>query len=162
MTDHAAQVLDAVEALREPMLAELATIVRIPSVGGTDAENDAQHYMAGRLGESGLEVDHWQLDLADLTTRPDFPGMEVERREAWGVVARLAGSGDGASLMLNGHIDVVPTGDAAALADALQRYVDDRGLREAHGRAGRRRAEKSFSNRVIWSELLSMYRSLLK
>lgn len=112
MTDPAARVLDAVEALREPMLAELATVVRIPSVDGTDAENDAQHYIAGRLGESGLEVDHWQLDLADLTGRADFPGMEVDRREAWGVVARLPGTGDGASLMLNGHIDVVPTGDA--------------------------------------------------
>ncbi|MEQ1874747.1 MAG: ArgE/DapE family deacylase [Ilumatobacteraceae bacterium] len=117
MTDHAARVLDAVEALREPMLAELAAVVRIPSVGGTDAENDAQHYIAGRLGESGLEVDHWQLDLADLTSRADFPGMEVERREAWGVVARLPGTGDGASLMLNGHIDVVPTGDADAWVD---------------------------------------------
>ena len=117
MTDHAARVLNAVEALREPMLAELATVVRIPSVGGTDAENDAQHYIAGRFGESGLEVDHWQLDLADLTSRSDFPGMEVDRREAWGVVARLPGTGDGASLMLNGHIDVVPTGDAGAWTD---------------------------------------------
>lgn len=117
MTDHAAQVLNAIEALREPMLAELATVVRIPSVGGTDAENDAQHYIAGRLGEAGLEVDHWQLDLADLTSRDDFPGMEVDRREAWGVVARLPGTGDGASLMLNGHIDVVPTGDADAWVD---------------------------------------------
>ena len=117
MTDVAARVLDAVEALRAPMLAELATVVRIPSVGGTDAENDAQHYIAGRLGESGLDVDHWQLDLADLTSRPDFPGMEVDRREAWGVVAKLAGTGDGASLMLNGHIDVVPTGDADAWVD---------------------------------------------
>ena len=117
MTDHAARVLDAVEALRESVLAELATVVRIPSVGGTDAENEAQHYIAGRLGESGLEVDHWQLDLADLTSRSDFPGMEVERGEAWGVVARLPGTGDGASLMLNGHIDVVPTGDADAWAN---------------------------------------------
>lgn len=117
MTEHAARVLDAVEALREPMLAELATVVRIPSVGGTDAENDAQHYIAGRLGESGLEVDHWQVDLAEVTSRADFPGMEVDRREAWGVVARLPGTGDGASLMLNGHIDVVPTGDADAWVD---------------------------------------------
>ena len=117
MTDHAARVLNAVEALREPMLAELATVVRIPSVGGTDAENDAQHYIALRLGEAGLEVDHWQLDLADLTSRDDFPGMEVDRREAWGVVARLPGTGDGASLMLNGHIDVVPIGDADAWND---------------------------------------------
>ena len=114
MADQTARVLDAVEALRQPLLAELATVVRIPSVGGTDAENDAQHYIAGRLGEAGLDVDHWQLDLPDLTSRADFPGMEVERREAWGVVGKLAGTGDGASLMLNGHIDVVPTGDADA------------------------------------------------
>ncbi len=117
MTDHAARVLDAVEALREPMLAELTALIRIPSVGGTDAENDAQNYVAGRFGESGLEVDHWQLDLADLTSRSDFPGMEVERREAWGVVGRMPGAGDGASLMLNGHVDVVPTGDANAWID---------------------------------------------
>jgi len=119
MTDAVARVLDAVEALREPMLAELATVVRIPSVGGTDAENEAQAYMAGRMHSSGLDVDHWSIDLADLTARPDFPGMEVERSEAWGVVGRLNGSGtgDGASLMLNGHIDVVPTGDPDAWVD---------------------------------------------
>ena len=117
MTDAAARVLDAVEALRQPMLDELATVVRIPSVGGTDAENDAQAHMAAHLAEHGLDVDHWQIDLADLTARPDFPGMEVDRREAWGVVGRLNGTGDGASLMLNGHIDVVPTGDPDAWVD---------------------------------------------
>jgi acetylornithine deacetylase len=42
--------------------------------------------------------------------------MEVDRREAWGLVGRLAGSGDGPTLMLNGHVDVVPTGDGAAWA----------------------------------------------
>lgn len=118
MSDQAkTQVLDAVEALRDPMVQELANIVRIPSIGGTADENEAQHYMARRLADAGLEVDHWQVDLDDLTARPDFPGMEVARDEAWGVVGRWAGTGDGASLMFNGHIDVVPTGDAAAWVD---------------------------------------------
>ncbi len=62
-------------------------------------------------------MDHWSIDLADITSRPDFPGMEVPRREAWGVVGRLPGAGDGAALMLNGHIDVVPTGDPDAWVD---------------------------------------------
>jgi acetylornithine deacetylase len=119
MTTHdaqsaAARVLDQLEVLRAPMLAELATVVRIPSVGGTADENEAQAHMAALLGAGGLEVDHWQVDLADLTARDDFPGMEVDRAEAWGVVGRLPGTGDGASLMLNGHIDVVPTGDPDA------------------------------------------------
>ncbi len=61
-----------------------------------------------------MEVDHWQIDLDALAAHPDFPGMEVPRAEAWGLVGRLPGAGDGPTLMLNGHIDVVPTGDPAA------------------------------------------------
>ena len=38
----------------------------------------------------------------------------MQRTEAWGLVGKLAGAGDGATLMLNGHIDVVPPGDRAA------------------------------------------------
>ena len=49
-----------------------------------------------------------------LTAHPDFPGMEVPRQEAWGLVGRLPGTGDGPTLMLNGHIDVVPIGDPNA------------------------------------------------
>ena len=117
MSDAVARVLDAVEALRTPMVEELTDAVRIPSLGGTDAENEAQAWMAGRMAATGLDVDHWSIDLADITSRADFPGMEVDRREAWGVVGRLPGSGDGATLMLNGHIDVVPTGDPDAWFD---------------------------------------------
>ena len=96
------------------MLATTSEVVRIPSVSGTDAENDAQADMAKRMAMAGLDVDHWRIDLPSLTAHPDFPGMEVDRSEAWGAVGRLTGSGDGATLMLNGHIDVVPTGDPDA------------------------------------------------
>jgi acetylornithine deacetylase len=111
VADPVAQVLDAVAELTGPLLDELATLVRIPSVSGTDAENDAQAHVAGRLADAGLEVDHWPIDLPALTAHPDFPGMEVDRSEAWGLVGRLPGVGDGSTLMLNGHVDVVPVGD---------------------------------------------------
>ena len=62
-TDAATRVLDAVEALRQPMVAELAKVVTIPSVGGTDAENEAQAYMAERMADGGLDVDHWSCLL---------------------------------------------------------------------------------------------------
>jgi len=115
-----AAVLEAVDALRDTMLDELIDVLRVPSVSGTDAENDAQHHMSGVLDRGGMEVDHWPIDLPTLTAHPDFPGMEVDRREAWGLVGRLPGSApeDGATLMLNGHIDVVPTGDSDAWVDA--------------------------------------------
>lgn len=113
-------VLDAVDELRDTMLDELVDVLHVPSVSGTDAENDAQRHMSGVLERGGMDVDHWPIDLPTLQADPDFPGMEVERSEAWGLVGRLPGSapGDGATLMLNGHIDVVPTGDPDAWTDA--------------------------------------------
>ena len=98
------------------LVEQTATLVRIPSISGTDAENDAQSHVAGCSPQGGLDVDHWRIDLDALTADPDFPGMEVERREAWGLVGRLPGTRpvDGATVMLNGHVDVVPIGDPAA------------------------------------------------
>ena len=110
----AGRVLDEVDACAAEILADVAAAVRIPSVSGSDAENDAQAHMAAVFAAGGLDVDHWRIDLDRLTADADFPGMEVERREAWGLVGRLPGAGDGASLMFNGHIDVVPIGDPDA------------------------------------------------
>lgn len=114
-----ATVLAAVDELTRPMLGLLTEVVAIPSVGGTDAENDGQAHMARVFAGGGLEVDHWRLPLAELTAHPAFPGMEVERAEAWGLVGRLPGTGAGAgpTLMFNGHIDVVPPGDREQWTD---------------------------------------------
>lgn len=109
-----AKVLESVDDLQRELLTTAADVVRMPSVSGTDGENEAQARMAAHFGAGGLDVDHWPIDLDALAGLPDFPGMEVDRREAWGLVGRWAGSGDGPTLMLNGHIDVVPTGDADA------------------------------------------------
>ena len=105
------RVLESVGELDAALVAAVADVVRQPSVSGTDGENETQAYMAGLFADGGLDVDHWQLDLPTLTAHPDFPGMEVDRSEAWGLVGRLPGAGDGPTLMLNGHIDVVPIGD---------------------------------------------------
>jgi acetylornithine deacetylase len=116
MPDHerAAEVLQAVDDDRDAMVEALAALVRIPSLTGSDAEHEALAAVAADLVADGLDVDLWQLPLADLRADPDFPGAEVDRNEAWGVVGRLTGVGAGRSLMLNGHVDVVPPGDPAA------------------------------------------------
>lgn len=110
-------MLEHVDALARDMVDAASTLVRIPSVSGTDSENEAQAHAASLFADGGLDVDHWRIDLERLAEHPDFPGAEVERREAWGLVGRLPGTGDGPSLMLNGHIDVVPVGDPQAWAD---------------------------------------------
>lgn len=113
-TDWTARVLDEVDAGAAGAVSRLSELVRVPSLGGSDAECEISAMLAAELGGAGLEVDHWQLPLADLLAEPDFPGVEVHRSEAWGLVARLPGTGDGPSLLLNAHVDVVPPGDPGA------------------------------------------------
>ncbi|GGM08398.1 ArgE/DapE family deacylase [Dactylosporangium sucinum] len=97
---------------RDEAVATLVDLIRIPSVGGTPAESEIVHHVARLLQAEGIEVDLWPIPVAELAARPDFPGMEVGRDEAWGLVARLPGTDPGArSLMFNGHLDVVPPGD---------------------------------------------------
>lgn len=105
---------------------DLAQLVNIPSTGGSEAEIAAQRWCAATLTGLGLEVDQWRIDLDELRADAGYPGEEVERDEAWGVVGA---SGPGTpALILNGHVDVVPPGDLAAWTDAdpwLVREVDD-------------------------------------
>jgi acetylornithine deacetylase len=116
VTDWAARVLQEVDAGVAAAEQRLAELVTVPSVGGTDAEHEIQALLAVELAAAGLEVDHWRLPLPELLAAPDFPGVEVHRDEAWGLVGRLpgTGSGDGPTLMFDGHVDVVPVGDPAA------------------------------------------------
>jgi acetylornithine deacetylase len=107
----AARLLDHLDGHAADMVADLAALVRLPSVSGTAEENTIQDVLGTRLAGDGLDVDAWPIPLAETLAAADFPGVEVDRAEAWGTVGRLPGTGDGASLMLNAHVDVVPPGD---------------------------------------------------
>lgn len=96
------------------LIADLTELLAIPSVSGTTAEVDVQVWLAERWRAEGFDVDQWDLDLDALTSDPEFPGMEVERTHAVGVTATLHGTGGGATLLLDGHTDVVPPGDLDA------------------------------------------------
>lgn len=94
----------------DTVVAMLADLVAIPSVDGSAAEVEVQHWCADQLRGLGLEVDEWEIDVAALGRDPEFPGMEVERDAAVGCVGVLGGAGLPA-LALYGHTDVVPPGD---------------------------------------------------
>jgi acetylornithine deacetylase len=100
-------VLNAID--REAMLRDLADLIRIPSLGGD--ETPAQRWMAARMRSMGLSVDVWDIDFDTLSAHPSF-SMEVPRTQGLGVVG-TCGADSGPTLVLNGHVDVVPIGDAA-------------------------------------------------
>ncbi|MCA0458352.1 MAG: ArgE/DapE family deacylase [Chloroflexi bacterium] len=91
----------------DDLLAFLNQMVSFPSLGGN--ESDIQRFLAGYFQSLGMEVDVWDIDFAALSQHPAY-SIEVERAEGLGVVGTM-GSGEGKSLILNGHIDVVPAGD---------------------------------------------------
>ena len=94
----------------DALLENLVGLVRIPSVGGSEAEVEVQEHVAELLRDLDVEVDRWDIDLDELTADPWFPGVEVERSQAVGVVGTSEGEGLPA-LVLSGHADVVPPGD---------------------------------------------------
>lgn len=106
------RVVAAVE--QDPLLRDLSSLVAVPSWNGR--ETLAQDLMAERMDEAGLSVDRWLIDLEELARHPAF-SAELHRDEAVGVVGTLPGQGGGRTLVLNGHVDVVPPGDEALWRD---------------------------------------------
>jgi acetylornithine deacetylase len=92
------------------MVDRLQEAVTIRSLSGSPGEVDIQHWFHERFKETGLATDFWPIDLETTTAHPDFPGMEVERSEGWGLVGTWGGD-QGPTLVLNGHVDIVPAGD---------------------------------------------------
>ena len=111
-------VATAVNAVQpERLVALLQELLAVPSITGSAAESEAQHRLSRRLDGYGLDTDLWQIDLPSTLADPEFPGLEAPRDEAWGLVGSWTGSDpDAPTLVLNGHIDVVPPGDLSAWA----------------------------------------------
>jgi acetylornithine deacetylase len=109
MEHHAAPLLDAVDEGFGAQLALTADLVRFPSTRG--AEKEAQAFMASEMRKRGLEVDHFRIDLDRICKLPGFSPVHVSYDEAYNVVGtKRASNRRGRSLILNGHIDVVPSG----------------------------------------------------
>lgn len=103
-----ARVLAALDF--EGMLDYLGQLVAVRSLSGQ--ETPAQEMMAAQMARCGLEVDVWALDFEALRRHPAF-SIEVERDHSLGVVGTLGAERGGRSLIFNGHVDVVPSGNEA-------------------------------------------------
>ena len=104
MNDTERKVLDAIDM--DALLARLCDLIAIRSLSGD--ETPAQERMAELMHVAGMDVDVWQLDMERLRDHPAYT-VEVERDNALGVVG-VVGERDGPTLVLNGHVDVVPAG----------------------------------------------------
>ncbi len=83
--------------------------VRERSVQGN--ERSIQESIARYLCQMGLEVDLWVMDGEELKRHPYFVSPRDTFENSPNVVGVLRGTGGGRSIILNGHVDVVPAGD---------------------------------------------------
>ncbi|MEM7544980.1 MAG: ArgE/DapE family deacylase [Pseudomonadota bacterium] len=102
------RLMQAVNDAFDDQIAFTQQMVRFPSLMGEEAE--CQGFMADAMAERGFEVDHYRVDPHRLDGHPGASGPVHDYGDAWNAVGTLNREGTGRSLILNGHIDVVPTG----------------------------------------------------
>lgn len=104
------RVLDALDI--DAMLAFLCELVAFASLDGSPEEIAIQEHIAAWMQSNGFAVDCWEFDFARLQQHPQY-SSEVERPRGLGVVGAIGADRGGRRLIFNGHVDVVPAGDAA-------------------------------------------------
>ena len=102
-------ILAAVDANFDRQVAFTQDLVRFPSLRGQ--EHTAQDFVFSALKSRGLAMDRWAIEVGDIESHPGFSPVAVDYTNAINVVGTHRPRAEkGRSLILNGHIDVVPVG----------------------------------------------------
>jgi glycosyltransferase involved in cell wall biosynthesis len=138
--------------------------------GGEEAElralcgslglGDRVHFV-GSIDDEGLLAHYRAADVCVLPSihSAEAFGLSLIEAMASGTAVVCTELGTGTSFV-NRHGEtglVVPPGDPAALAQAIQRLLDDPAERQRMGEAGRRRARELFSSETMVAGLLAVY-----
>lgn len=99
----------AVETHRQDLVDLVQALVRVPSLTGE--EGPVQAVVADAMRQIGLTVDVWEPSADDLAPYAEHVGSFDTLEGRPNVVGVWPGSGNGRSLILNGHIDTVEPGN---------------------------------------------------
>lgn len=119
------RILAAVDAAFDSQLSFTQELVRHPSL--RTQESGAQQLLFDAMQQRGLEMDRWELDTEELSAHPGAGAVTVSYDGVANVVGTWQpGVEKGRSLILNGHVDVVPEGPKSQwTADPWDSYVKD-------------------------------------
>ena len=106
-------LVDRVAARRDDLVALACALIAFDTTSRSETDDPArdevalQRLLADRLRARGAEIDLWEPEPGDVAGHPlSIDGIAFSGRPQ--LAAWLPGSGGGQSLLLNGHIDVVP------------------------------------------------------
>jgi glycosyltransferase involved in cell wall biosynthesis len=159
--------LDALPALasRWPELA-------VPIVGDGEERASLEAH-AARLGVAGMtSFLGFRQDVTPLMAAMDLVvvpsiwepfGLVAAEAMAMGKPVVASGVGGLAEVVAHGETGIlVPPKDPEALAEAVDRLLSDRQLRERMGRAGRLRAERMFAREAMVASVGALYQTLME
>lgn len=106
------RVLDLIDKRRDDLIQFLRELISFPSVTGEELE--IQKFISQRLQGMGLQVDMWEPDQETLKKHPAYLPPERGYQDRPNVVGIYKGTGNGRSLLFNGHVDVIPPGPLEA------------------------------------------------
>lgn len=109
MTEYQQKIESYIDEHAAEAIEFLQKLIQQPSVQGN--EKNAQAIVIQKLKDLGLEVDVWDPSYQELSTSSYFVPSRNTYEGSPNVVGVLRGEGGGKSIILNGHIDVVPEGD---------------------------------------------------
>ncbi len=100
------KVLRYIESKQSQTITFFKELVSFPSVTGN--ELGIQQFIAKKLESMGLTVDIWVPDKEALRKHPAYVDTTTAYTNRPNVVGIYRGTGGGKSLLLNGHVDVIP------------------------------------------------------
>ena len=102
------RVLRIVEQNRAEIVSFLQDMVKIPTISGSRREKEIQSLIADKFSSMDMKIDMWEPSLDKLKAHCEHGPLDIDYKERPNLVGILKGGGGGRSLILNGHIDVVP------------------------------------------------------
>ena len=108
MADLRQQIASAVEASRDDLVSFIQTLVQSPSLAND--EGPVQNIIQDKLESLGLDTEKILVRFDKLKDHPGFSDDGFSPDSRMNVIGQWHNDGDGRSLILNGHVDVVPTG----------------------------------------------------
>jgi acetylornithine deacetylase len=104
------RIIAAVDAAFDAQVDFLSDLIRCASLRGQEAE--VQNLVEAALRGRGYEVERQPLDPSLIGRHPAFSPATVSYADFWNVIGiRKPTAEHGRSLILNAHVDIVPTGD---------------------------------------------------
>ncbi|MFF3024183.1 peptidase [Gottfriedia sp. NPDC057948] len=109
MSHYKKVIQDYISEHKDKTIELLKQLVMENSVSGN--ESKAQAIVLEKLRELELDLDVWDPDLKEMKEHPYFISTRDSFTGSPNIVATLKGTSGGKSMILNGHIDVVPEGN---------------------------------------------------